>query len=282
MRLCPPGHAFDIQVVIDIDVVGRAVAAAGAASERERRHHVVVDAADRSDRARRIHDDPSRVDHLAELADDLVVARENDRRVSKPSGMIHVHADLQRLIDGFRPIDRQHREQLLDRERMFPADALDRRNQELGFRLHGKADDAGDVRGFLADCHRLHGAGFGIDDRALQQRRFFLVADVRAQIREFLQDEVVDLVVDHHRLLGGADRSVVEGLRSEDVHHGHIQVGRFFQIHRCIARSDAQCGLSGTVGCPDRARSAGGIDQADIFVVHQIGLSSAGWAIPGR
>ena len=33
MGLCPPGHAFDIQVVIHVDVVGGAVAAAGSASE---------------------------------------------------------------------------------------------------------------------------------------------------------------------------------------------------------------------------------------------------------
>ena len=115
MRWCPPGHAFDVQVVIHVDVVGGAVAAAGPASEGEGGHHVVVNAAERSDGSRRIHDDASRVDHLAELADDLVVARENDRRVSQSAGMIHVHADLERFIDGFRPIDREHREQLLDR-----------------------------------------------------------------------------------------------------------------------------------------------------------------------
>ena len=82
MRLCPPGHAFDIQVVIDVDVVGGAVAAAGAAAKRKGRHHVVVDAAESSDRARRVHDDSTGIDHVAELADDLFVARENDGRMS--------------------------------------------------------------------------------------------------------------------------------------------------------------------------------------------------------
>ena len=75
---------------------------------------IVVNATQRSDGSRRIHNDPPRVDHLTELADDLFVARENDRRMSEPAGMIHVHAHLERLIDGFRPIDREHREQLFD------------------------------------------------------------------------------------------------------------------------------------------------------------------------
>ena len=115
MGLCPPSHALDVQVVIDVDVVGGAVAAAGSAAEGKGRHHVVVDCAQRADRARRIHDDPPRVDHVAEFANDLVVAREHDRRVSQAAGVVHVHADSQRLVDGLRAIDRQHREQLLDR-----------------------------------------------------------------------------------------------------------------------------------------------------------------------
>ena len=184
MRLCPPRHAFDVEVVVHIYVVGRAVAAAGPASEGEGGHHVVVNAAQRSDRSRRIHDDPPRVDHLTELSDDLIVARENDRRMSKPAGMIHVDAHLERLIDRFRPIDREHREQLLDRQRMFAADALNRRNQELGVRLDRKTDHAGDIGGFLADCHGLHESGLGIDHRAPQQLRLFLIADVRAQVRK--------------------------------------------------------------------------------------------------
>ena len=100
----------------------------------------------------------------------------------------------------------------------------------------------------------------------------FLVADVRAQLREFLQHEVIDLIVDHHRLLRGADGSVVERLGEDDVHHRHIQVRRFFQIDRRIARPYAQGRLAGAVSGFDRARPAGGIDQADVFVVHQVGV----------
>ena len=84
---------------------------------------------------------------------------------------------------------------------MFAAYTLNRRNQEFGVRLDRKADQAGDIGGFLADCQRLHESGFGIDHRARQQFRLFLIADVRAQVGKFLQHQVINLIIDHHRLL---------------------------------------------------------------------------------
>ena len=200
----------------------------------------------------------------------------------RPAVVIHVHAHLERLIDGFRPIHREHREQLLDRQRMFAAHALNRRNQQLRARLDRKPDDAGDVGRLLPDRHRLRASGVGIDHRARQQRRLLLVADVRAQLREFLQHRVVDLIVDHHRLLGGADRSVVERLGGDDVHHRHVQVRGLLQVDRRVSRPHPQGRLAGAVGGLDHARPAGGVDQRDVLVAHQVGVVLPGWAIPGR
>ena len=134
-RLGPPRNPLDVEIMIDINVIRGAVAAAGPASEREGGHHVVVNATNRSDGSRRIHNDPPGVDHLAELSDDLIVAREDHRRMSNSAGVIHVDAHLERLIQRFRPIDREHREEFLDGERMFAAYTLDRRDQEFGVGL---------------------------------------------------------------------------------------------------------------------------------------------------
>src|SRR5271167_2330272 len=82
MRRCPPRHPFDVEVVVHIYIVHRAVAAAGPTSEGEGGYHVVVNATQSSNGSRRIHNDPPRVDHLTKLPDDLFVARENDRRMS--------------------------------------------------------------------------------------------------------------------------------------------------------------------------------------------------------
>ena len=135
------------------------------------------------------------------LLDDLIVARENDRRMSKPAGMIHVYAYLERLIDRFRPIDREHREQLLDRQRMFAAYALNRRNQEFGVRLDRKTDQAGDIGGLLADCHGLHEPRLGIDHRAPSSSVSFSLQMCAPRSANFFSTDVINLIVDHHRLL---------------------------------------------------------------------------------
>ncbi len=93
----------------------------------------------------------------------------------------------------------------------------------------------------------------------------------------FCEHAIVDFIVDDDGLFGGADGAVVEGLRGDDVHHGHVQVGGFFQIDRRVARTHAQRRLAGAVGGFDRARSAGGVDQADVFVMHQVDVVLRVW-----
>ena len=87
MVLCPAGDPLYVQVMKDIYVVGGAIAAARPASKGKSGNKIVVDRAQCSDGSRRIHNDPPRIDHLCELADNLLVAREDDRRVSESSRM---------------------------------------------------------------------------------------------------------------------------------------------------------------------------------------------------
>jgi hypothetical protein len=99
--------------------------------------------------------------------------------------MVHVQAHPERLRNGFRPIHRKHREKLLYRQRMLAAHTLNRRDQQFCIRLHRETDKAGDRRRFLPNRHGLHEPGLGIDYRAGQQSRFFLIADMRAQLGKF-------------------------------------------------------------------------------------------------
>src|SRR5579862_267064 len=240
MGLCSPSHALDVEVVIDICVVSGAVATAGPAPEGEGGHQIVVNGAQRSDGAWRVHNDPPRVHDLTELTDDLVVARENNRRMPKAAGMVHVHADLERLIYGFRSVDGEQREQLLDGQGMFTAYAFNRRDQEFGIRLNRKTDTPGNVGGLLPDGHGLHETSRRIDNRARQQLRLFLVANVRTQLRKFVQHRGINLIIDHHRLLGGANSSIVESLGDDDVHHRSVQVCRPFKVNRRVTRPYTQ------------------------------------------
>ena len=57
---------LDVEQVAVVDVVGRGRAAPGAAAERERRRHRVVDAAQRADRGRRVDEDPPGADRQRE------------------------------------------------------------------------------------------------------------------------------------------------------------------------------------------------------------------------
>src|SRR6202142_1367877 len=186
--------------------------------------------------------------------------------------MIHVDAHLERFIDGFRPIDRKHRKKLFNRQWIFAANALNRRNQKFGVRLYYQTGKTGDVGSLLPDGQGAHESGLRIDDRTLQQFRLFLVADVRAQFRKFVEDVVIDLVVDHQSLFGSADGSVIEGLGEDDVDDSRAQVRGLFQIDRRVSRSHAQGWLARAIGGFDGARSTRGIDQPYIFVVHQVGV----------
>ena len=100
---------------------------------------------------------------------------------------------------------------------------------------------------------------------------------MRAELRKFLQHEVIDLIIDHHRLLGGANRPVIEGLGRNNVYYGHIQVGRFFQIDWRIAGPYTERRFARAVGGSDDTTPAGSINQADVFVVHQVGVVRERW-----
>ena len=96
------------------------------------------------------------------------------------------------------------------------------------------------------------------------------VEQTRAHPLELVDDVVVDVVVDHARLFRGTDHRRVEGLRDEDVDHGHADVRRPVQVDGRIARSDADRGLAGRVGRLDDLGAAGRPDEVDPGVVEQV------------
>ncbi len=115
--LRPARYALDVEVVVDVDIVGRAVAAARPAAEGEGRDHVVVHAAQGTDRSGRIDDDATGVDHLSKLLNDRLVVRKDHGCVSQAAGMVHIDTDFQRLVDRPCAVHRQHREKFFDGQR---------------------------------------------------------------------------------------------------------------------------------------------------------------------
>ncbi len=179
MVLCSPSQALDIEVVINVDVVRGAVAAAGATAKGKCRHQVVVNPAQSTDRPRRIHDDSPGVNYLAELSDDLSLREKitavcpdppHDSRPRTPSApRWRTWLDKPQAPGTvFRPIADAS------------AHACNWRDQQLCIRLHRQSDETRDIGGFLSDRHGLHASRLRIDDRSREQRGLSFIADVRA------------------------------------------------------------------------------------------------------
>ena len=124
------GQALDVQQVPRRDVVGGDVAAPAAAAKRHRRIQAGRQP-DRSMRRRRVHADAEGRLLQPELQDDVVVLRVDRHGVPHAA----VPEDLDAALAPFPPvlddIQRQHRAQLLDRERIVAADAGKRRDRTL-------------------------------------------------------------------------------------------------------------------------------------------------------
>src|SRR6185369_6728510 len=154
--------------------------------------------------------------------------------------VVDVEADLQSLVHRPGAVDGQQGEELLDRQGMLTAHSLNRGDQQLGMGRHRKPDHAGNIGGLLAHGDGPGEARVGVDDGAAKQGGLFGAADIGSQFGELLESEVVDFVIDHHSLLGGADGSVVEGLGSDDVHHSHVEVGGLLEVDRGVAGAYAE------------------------------------------
>ena len=73
-----------------------------------------------------------------------------------------------------------------------------------------------------------------------------------------------------HGLLAGADRPVVEDLGKVDLLHGERHVGALADVHRHVARPDADGRRARTVGRPHQVHRAGGQDQGGLAVGHHL------------
>ena len=96
------------------------------------------------------------------------------------------------------------------------------------------------------------------------------VEDVAAVAVEAVAHGIVDGIDGNDRLLRGADDAVVEGLRHQDGGDGALLVGGLVDHHRRVARADADGGRAGRVGRMHHARPAGGQNQFDRGMAHQL------------
>jgi hypothetical protein len=177
-----------------------------------------------------------------------------------------------RVLDAWGPHDREDRHELLVHERMrgqLGQVGGQRGEQDLRVAVVGQPGHRREVRARLPESGDLHAAvlrerkpAHGVDGLGFQH--------VGAHAPQLGEDVVVDRLVDHQRLLGGADHRCVEGLGDQHVHDGHPHVGAAVQVDRRVAGTDPDAGLAGLVGGLDRLGSARRPDEVDPGVMEQV------------
>ena len=132
-----------------------------------------------------------------------------------------------------------------------------------------EARQAGEADARLPEHVELHLAL--VRERARRQRRRLRVREEPgAHPLELLDHLIVDLLVDHARLLRRADHRGVERLRDQDVDDRHPDVGAAVHVDRGVAGADAETWLAGGVRRRHRLRPAGRPDEVDPGVVEQV------------
>ena len=180
-----------------------------------------------------------------------------------------LEAALAALVPVPDDVEGEHRRQLFDRQGKVAADAGERRDE--GARLGGDLDPRllGDVGRRLA--HDLGvGEALGSDDDPRYRRDLGIAQEVAAVLLHLGDHLVLDRLVADDRLLGRAQRPVIEGLAVEDVLDRLRHVGRPLHVGRDVARSHAEGRLAGGVGRADEADAARGQDDAGVAGPHQL------------
>ena len=176
------------------------------------------------------------------------------------------------VLDRWRAHHAEHRHQLLGDERMRGEVVEVRRERgEQHLVLVGgvEARQAGEADARLPEHVELHLAL--VRERARRQRRRLRVREEPgAHPLELLDHLIVDLLVDHARLLCRADHRGVERLRDQDVDDHHPDVGAAVHVDRGVAGADAETWLAGGVRRRHRLRPAGRPDEVDPGVVEQV------------
>ena len=267
--LTPLRDGLVVEEVLRADVARDGVAAPGAAAEGEgRRELEVVEIADAALGGRGVDEHAAGLHGLVVLLDLLLlvnvdvegggvtVAAVGDQALSLGEG----------LVEGLGLVHAEDRGELLVRHGLGGLDRGGLADQDLGGLGNLDACDLGDLVGGLADDLCVDGA---VDDDGLADAiELGTLEEVAATGLELGLDGIVDVGKDGHGLLGGADHTVIEGLRVDDRVDGELDVGGRVDDDRGVAGADAQGRGAGGIGGVDHARATGGED--DVGVAHEL------------
>ncbi len=266
----PDRDCFDVEQMHRTHVGRHRVAAPAAAAERQRRRELeVVQIADTALRRRRVDENAAGFHARLELGELVLVVAfiQIDRGGVAVAAVFH---ELLRHVDGLveilRAVHRQHRAELLVRERLGLVHTRDLADHDLRRRrdIHARK---------LRDCHRLLADNLRVDcsvlveDNLADLVQFVRLEEVAAAIGELLLHRVVDLVQHDDGLFGGADHAVVERLGVDDRADRELDVRRVVDDRRRVAGADAESRLTRAVGRLHHRRTAR--RENDVRILHE-------------
>ncbi len=155
-------------------------------------------------------------------------------------------------------------------EPVLMTDAGQRHEKQFGVLGYRDASKFGNSLGRLANDLHGRNASFLVKHDGFKLGLFFRLDEISTALDQQLHGFVAGfLVVEDHRLVGGADSAVVEGLGSDNVVDRNAEVGGLGNEYGGVTGADADSGVTGFVGGLDHGVTAGGENQVHARMVEE-------------
>ena len=278
----PLGNGLDVDQVLDTDIFGNAVAAPGAATQRQRgRQLEVVKVADAALRGGGIHENAAGLHSLRKLIELCLLGRNieiNGRGVAVTAVRNQMLGLAERILNVLGMVHRENGREFFMRKLFGKLHALNFTNQNL--RALGNIHTGELCNGvrLLTDDFRIQRA---VDQNGLADLvQFIALEEVAASCGELILDRLINAVEHDDRLLGCANHTVVKGLGVDNRVDSEKHIRGVVNDRGGVARADAECRLAAGISSLHHAGAAG--RENDVRFLHQeVGHFQAGHINPG-
>ena len=216
----------------------------------------------------RVRDDPGCGLSQSETAQKVLFGGVNADGVAGPAKGEEFLAAADAVIGTGDLIQGDDRTELLRGQGVLAPDAGDPGGKGPGERIYLETGRLGEDRRGTADRPGVHQTALSDHERR-NLRRFLGREDVNPFRLEGPHHLLADRRVVNQRLLGGAQRSVVERLPGDHVANRPRGVCGSMHVDRHVAGPHAVGGLPGGVGRANQADAAGGEDHRGVAALHQ-------------
>ena len=240
----PAADFFDVEQVDGADVIADGIVSVGAAAEGERGQEGVIDVADAAKGGGRIPDNADGFHRLAELFDQFRIFAVNGGGMAEAVKFHHLPRFFNPVGVVFRFQYGDDRGKFFAGEWFFFAYFFYFGGKDIGIGRHGKSRLRGnpDCRatnniGIEFAKRAIFAVGFHAEAKFFQLRLFFFINEIDFVGFEFIDEGVINFLVDNDRLLRGADHAVIKRFAHHNIVRRLADVGGFLHIGGDVARA---------------------------------------------